>query len=147
MAIGLLSGSFLLATNWNHSSLGVLGTPPFPWCHTCSTNQHVTVNCPHQYTGPDFLAPPFAWYTLQYHDPTWYPDTGATYHMTGTAAALQNLAPYHGNNSVLLGNGDTVSIAQTDTIPLFLGSHSFLLRQAFHVPSLTKNLLSVAKFT
>lgn len=67
--------------------------------------------------------------------------------MTGNAAALQNPSPHSGNTSILLGNGDSLNIAHTGTIPLFFGSHSFPLRNVFHVPSLNKNLLSVAKFT
>ncbi|CAL9010869.1 unnamed protein product, partial [Prunus brigantina] len=126
---------------------GILGAPPQAWCSTCSTNQHTTAQCPHKFSGPDSF-PSFAGaHTLQPHDPNWYPDTGATHHMTGNLPSLQQPQSYTGNNSVFMGNGDSLPISHTGNIPLSLGQSQFSLRNVFGVPSLTKNLLSVARFT
>ncbi|CAL9021646.1 unnamed protein product, partial [Prunus brigantina] len=84
---------------------------------------------------------------MQPLDSTWYPDTGATHHMTGSSSNLQNQQPYQGNNSVFLGNGDSLSISHTGSLPLPLGSHQFSLKNVFCLPSLRTNLLSVARFT
>ncbi|KAF6159344.1 hypothetical protein GIB67_032115 [Kingdonia uniflora] len=74
-------------------------------------------------------------------------DTGATHHMTVNADALQNRVPHTGNSSILLGNGDKLDISQTGNIPITLGSNKFQLNNVYHVPSMRKNLFSVAKFT
>lgn len=85
---------------------------------------------------------------FQYQDPNmWFPDSGATHHMTGDASAIHTPQPYHGPNSVQLGNGDSFHITSTSTIPISLNSALFYLRIVFLVPSLRKNLLSVARFT
>lgn len=67
--------------------------------------------------------------------------------MTDDATALSHHQRYHGPNSVELGNGDTLNIASTGTIPFDLNSSSFILRNVFFVSSLGKNLLSVARLT
>lgn len=67
--------------------------------------------------------------------------------MTGDASALHNPQPYHNPNSVQLGNGDSLHITSTGTIPISLYFAPFYLRIVFLVPSLRKNLLSVARFT
>ncbi|XP_016651564.1 PREDICTED: uncharacterized protein LOC107881709 [Prunus mume] len=126
---------------------GILGAPPQAWCSTCSTNQHITAQCPHKFFRPDSF-PSFAGaHTLQPHDPNWYPDTGATHHMTGNLPFLQQPQSYTGNNSVFMGNGDYLPISHTGNFPLSLGQSQFSLRNVFGVPSLTKNLLYVARFT
>ncbi|CAL9027026.1 unnamed protein product [Prunus brigantina] len=131
--------------HWNQH--GILGPPPPTWCPTCSTNQHPAAHCPHKYNGPDSF-PSFAGsHTIQPQDPLWYPDTGATHHMTGNIPSLQQTQPYTGNNSVYMGNGDSLPISHTGNLPLSLGLSQFSLRNVFGVPNLTKNLLSVAKFT
>ncbi|KAK0581443.1 hypothetical protein LWI29_013886 [Acer saccharum] len=133
---------------------GLLGAHPSQahspqWCPTCSTPQHSLSNCPHRFHGPESLTAPFAgMHVAQYPPPpdlTWYPDTGATHHMTSTAPP--DSVPYSGNTSVLLGNGASLPIINTGNIPVSLGSHTLSLNNVFHVPSLHKNLLSVARFT
>lgn len=67
--------------------------------------------------------------------------------MTGNENSLSNPQPYNGNNSVLLGNGDSLPISHTGNIPLSLGTSKLHLSDVFLVPALDKNLLSVARFT
>ncbi|KAK0589668.1 hypothetical protein LWI29_017075 [Acer saccharum] len=73
---------------------GLLGVHPSPtyspqWCSACSTPQHSVSNCPHRYHGPESLTAPFTgMHVAQYPSPpdfTWYPNTGATHHMTSSA--------------------------------------------------------------
>ncbi|KAK0580808.1 hypothetical protein LWI29_006492 [Acer saccharum] len=133
---------------------GLLGAHPSQvpspqWCSTCFTPQHSHLNCPHRYHGPESLTAPFAgMHVAQYPPPsdfTWYPDTCATHHMTNTAPP--DSVPFTGNTSVLLGNGASLPITNTGNIPVSLSSHKLSLNNVFHVPSLNKNLLSVACFT
>ncbi|KAK0580027.1 hypothetical protein LWI29_035292 [Acer saccharum] len=131
---------------------GLLGAHPSQasqWCSTCSTSQHSYSHCPHRYNAPECLIAPFAgMHVAQYPPPpdfTWYPNTGATHHMTSSAPP--DSVPYTGNTSVLLGNRAPLPITNTGNIPVSLGSHKLSLNNVFHVPSLNKNLLSVARFT
>jgi len=81
--------------------------------------------------------------------PHWYPDLGASHHVTAQSQYLQNLQPYEGPDQVFLGNGQGLSISSTGStcfssplnpsVPLYL--HNLL-----HVPHISKNLLSVSKF-
>ncbi|KAK0602034.1 hypothetical protein LWI29_029746 [Acer saccharum] len=134
-----------------NSGRGLLGSHPShaqasQWC---STPQHSYSNCPHRYHGPESLTALFAgMHVTQYPPPpdfTWYPDTGATHHMTSTAPP--DSVPFNGNTSVLLGNGDSLPIINTGNIHMSLCSHKCSLKNIYHVPSLNKNLLSVARFT
>ncbi|KAL6193436.1 hypothetical protein ACLB2K_034520 [Fragaria x ananassa] len=78
-------------------------------------------------------------------DPNWYPDTGATHHMT--ALPVCNPRPYNGPHNVYMGNGDSMSVSHTGNLPMSLGSSTFSLQNVFRIPSIQKNLLSVARFT
>uniref|UniRef100_A0A1J3GWB8 Retrovirus-related Pol polyprotein from transposon TNT 1-94 n=1 Tax=Noccaea caerulescens TaxID=107243 RepID=A0A1J3GWB8_NOCCA len=40
----------------------------------------------------------------------WYPDTGATAHITNSAAQVPNAQPYHGEDAVIVGNGEFLPI-------------------------------------
>jgi len=45
------------------------------------------------------------------YDPNWYPDTGSTNHMTGDARSMTQKSEYVGNDQVMVGNGDSLPIA------------------------------------
>jgi hypothetical protein len=98
---------------------------------------------PPTYSGPNTIIP-FAGAHLA-ADPNWYPDTGATHHMT--SMPVHNPQPYGGPHNVYMGNGDSMSISHTGTISLSLGSSHFSLSNVFHISHIRKNLLSVAQFT
>jgi histidinol-phosphate/aromatic aminotransferase/cobyric acid decarboxylase-like protein len=96
-----------------------------------------------QITGPNLTA-----YTAaqpQTQDLNWYPDTGATHHVT---SILNNLnlhsEAYDGPDEIQVGNGTRLDIQHTGNSKL---SPNFYLCYALHVPNITKNLLSVQKFT
>ncbi|KAL9659823.1 hypothetical protein QQ045_024632 [Rhodiola kirilowii] len=121
---------------------GLLGPSP-NWCNNCHTNQHDSVRCPHRYSGPT-TTPPFAGVHTA-SDSNWYPDTGATHHMT--SSSIPESLPHTGPHNVFMGNGDSLPISHTSNLPISLGSSKFNLYNVFLVPSLRKNLLSVARFT
>ncbi|KAK2449415.1 hypothetical protein QL285_008613 [Trifolium repens] len=80
---------------------------------------------------------------------SWYPDSGASHHLTYNPHNLMQRSPYNGNERVMMGNGQGVSISS-------LGHSSFYsklspnvklnLKDLLHVPTISKNLLSVSKF-
>jgi len=81
-------------------------------------------------------------------DPLWYPDTGATHHITHDPSVFSSTNTYTGNEFVQLGNGLGMPIR--DFGSAFLSSsnssHSFKLHNLLHVPSVNKNLISVSQF-
>lgn len=86
-------------------------------------------------------------------DGNWCVDSGATTHITHD---LQNLAissDYSGNEGLMVGNGNLLSISSvgSNTIPLKSNSASspgsLLLNNILFVPHITKNLLSISQFT
>ena len=83
------------------------------------------------------------------HNPAgddWYLDSGASHHLTQNEGNLNNSAPYTGTDRVTVGNGKHLSISNTGSHRLVSNSHSFQLRKVFHVPFISANLISVAKF-
>ncbi|RVW83276.1 Retrovirus-related Pol polyprotein from transposon TNT 1-94 [Vitis vinifera] len=72
----------------------------------------------------------------------WIVDTGASDHMTGDAAILQNYKPSNGHSSVHIADGSKSKIAGTGSIKL---TKDLYLDSVLHVPNLDCNLLSISK--
>uniref|UniRef100_A0A2N9FCJ3 GAG-pre-integrase domain-containing protein n=1 Tax=Fagus sylvatica TaxID=28930 RepID=A0A2N9FCJ3_FAGSY len=83
----------------------------------------------------------------QNSDPCWYPDTGATSHMTADMPLLQQPQEYSGSDSVMVGNGAGLPISHTGNIYFHSFGSQFKLSDVLCVPAIKKNLLSVARFT
>ncbi|KAL4273926.1 hypothetical protein GQ457_13G024130 [Hibiscus cannabinus] len=79
------------------------------------------------------------------NDGAWYPDTGATHHVTNDSANLQAGTVYIGNRRLLMGNGDGVLIFQVGQGSLYTNGRSLVLQNLLHVPLIKKNLLSVSQ--
>lgn len=81
-------------------------------------------------------------------DHTWYPDSGATNHVSNDLSNLNLASEYQGSNRLQMGNGFGVDIAHIGTTSLISPSHPrpFILHNLLHVPKITKNLLSVSQF-
>lgn len=58
--------------------------------------------------APGFINQSLA--VLQLDDSTWYPDTGASAHMTSNPGNLLSSSPYHGNDQISVGNGSLLPI-------------------------------------
>jgi len=78
----------------------------------------------------------------------WYPDTGATHHITHDPSIFSNKTVYTGNDFIQLGNGSGMFIRDFGSTFLSTthSSHSFKLHNLLHVPSVNKNILSVLQF-
>ena len=95
-------------------------------------------------------APPVAFMTappVGQLDNAWYPDSGATHHLTADMANLSTFSEYHGQDQVHVGNGNTLTIKHIGSSLLRTPHNSFQLTNMLHVPHITKNLLSVRQFT
>ncbi|KAA0068024.1 Retrovirus-related Pol polyprotein from transposon TNT 1-94 [Cucumis melo var. makuwa] len=82
-------------------------------------------------------------------DSNWYPDSGATNHLTHSLSNLSTGSEYGGGNQIYTANGSGLPITHygsmsfnSSTLPF----KSFTLKNLLHVPSITKNLISVSLF-
>lgn len=83
----------------------------------------------------------------QNFDPCWYPNTGATSHMTAEMPLLQNPQEYSGFDSVMVGNEDGLRISHTGNIHFHEFGSKFTLEDVLCVSNIKKNLLSLGWFT
>ncbi|CAA0830411.1 Unknown protein, partial [Striga hermonthica] len=73
----------------------------------------------------------------------WYPDSGATSHVTYDLANLNSAAEYQGRERVQVGNGTGLNISHFGNSVLKSPSNDlFILKNLLHVPEITKNLIS-----
>jgi len=82
-------------------------------------------------------------------DPLWYPDSGATHHITNSSSVYSDKQHYAGSETVKMGNGKGLCISHIGYASLSSATHSTSLRlnDLLLVPDITKNLLSVSKFS
>ncbi|KAE8694562.1 hypothetical protein F3Y22_tig00110781pilonHSYRG00041 [Hibiscus syriacus] len=109
-------------------------------------------------TSPTFLTPSSAAYASPIPidsgtcsststNSLWYPDTGATHHVTNDISVFQSGTLYTGGNSLLMGNGDGIPIAHVGQGFLSSNRKPLILQNMLHVPNIKKKLLSVSQFT
>jgi hypothetical protein len=80
-------------------------------------------------------------------DTNWYTDTGATDHITSELSKLLIANKYHGQDRVRTIEGTGMNISHIGNSILRTRHGSFDLKNILHVPSASKNLLSVHHFT
>ena len=78
---------------------------------------------------------------------TWYPDSGSTHHVTHNPHNIQAPVIYTGPDQLYVGNGQGLHISSTGSSLLQSNRSQFKLNDILHVPAITKNLLSIHKFT
>ena len=79
-------------------------------------------------------------------DPAWYIDSGATNHVTKEASIFSSYSVYHGFDQLHIGNGMGLHIKHVGcTILNTHATTSIYLNNILHVPTITKNILSVSK--
>lgn len=77
----------------------------------------------------------------------WYPDTGASAHITSSHHNLQISQPYSGSDSVMIGDGNFLPITHTGSTNLPSTSSNLPLKDVLVCPNIAKSLLSVSKLT
>ena len=77
---------------------------------------------------------------------TWWLDTGVTIHVTNSLQALRNLRkPSIGELIIQFGNNDKVEVEHIGDISLGLSTrHTLELKNVVYVPSIWRNLISIA---
>jgi len=76
----------------------------------------------------------------------WLLDSGASHHITADLNNLSLHAPYTGHDDVMIGDGTTLPITHTGSLLLPTPNSSFHLQDVLCVPTMQKNLTSIALF-
>jgi hypothetical protein len=146
-------------SNWNNQRGRGRGRSNFsntsnrPVCQVCHKIGHVALQCYHRFNNSYTMDNTPQMQALlatqqQVMDPNWYPDSGATHHLTHDLANLNVCADeYSGSEQIRVGNGTSLPIKHVGTTQLSTPTHSFRLNNVFHVSDISHNLLSVHKFT
>jgi len=139
-----------------YGSPGGYGAPPNVWMQNMSRPQH----------SGQFLRPPTQSQAgnqrgqapqafLTGSDPhnsfnnVWYPDSGATHHVTPDASNLMDSMSLSGSDQVHIGNGQGLAITSVGSLQFTSPLHpqtTLKLNNFLLVPSITKNLVSVSQF-
>lgn len=77
----------------------------------------------------------------------WYPDTGATAHVTNSLHYRQHCQSYTGSETVMIGDGSFLPITHTGSASLPSTSSMLPLKDVLVCPDIAKYLLSVSKIT
>jgi hypothetical protein len=123
-----------------------------PICQVCQKPSHVALNCYHRFDNAyqsKVSSNMQAYLTSSYTsiDSNWYPDSGATHHLTSDLANLNvKVDNYTGADQIKIGNGSGLSIKHVGTAHLSTPHFNFHLLDVLHVPNICKNLISVQKF-
>lgn len=116
-----------------------MGEVAVMFCQVCNKPGHTAVQCYCRYDSSfqGDTTPPAAFLTalsVCQLDNAWYPDSGATHHLTADMANLSSLSKYHGQDQVHVGNGNTLSIKHVGSSLLRTRHNSFKLTNMLHVP-------------
>ncbi|XP_010252418.1 PREDICTED: uncharacterized protein LOC104593993 [Nelumbo nucifera] len=135
--------------NNNHRRLQILGILATVVCQLCGYPGHTAATC-HRYLELTANKP-----TKQAHiasssrsarDENWYPNSGATNHMTSDLGNLSLHDEYHGTYHILVGNGTGLDTSHIGSSVLNTDSGSIVLNNILRVTNISKNLLSVNQF-
>jgi len=134
-------------------------SPPFPPtsrppCQICGKISHQALDCYHrmdfafQGRHPPAQLAAMAAYTQDTPEveQPWYLDSGANHHVTSELEKLNLKQPYQGNDSVTVGNGGGLQIANTGSSLISTPISLFYLHKVLHCPKAFANLLSIQQF-
>ncbi|KAK4481427.1 hypothetical protein RD792_012318 [Penstemon davidsonii] len=116
-------------------------------CQICNKAGHTAFDCWHRFNQAYQREALAAIKLDEIQDPSWFPDTGATSHMTSNVGKLTSLTPYHGTDKVYVGNGALLDISHIGTASIPLGNKSLKLKNVLVVPEIKKDLLSISQLT
>lgn len=132
-------------TGWNQGQ----SNDNRPTCQICGRVGHSAMKCYNRfdlaYQSTDV---PKALAAIQMSDQSgqeWFPDSAATAHITAAPSSLQNTAPYHGPESVMVGNGEQMPITHVGSTVITTPQGSIPLLDVLVCPGIQKNLLSISK--
>lgn len=116
-----------------------------PTCQICGRVGHTALKC---YNRFDNNYQPAAYATMRNSDETgkeWYPDSGASAHVTASTNNVQSAHPYEGNDTVMVGDGTFLPITYVGSTTLTTSSGTLSLNEVLICLGIKKSLLSVSK--
>lgn len=116
------------------SSLGTLHLFAISACFS-HTHRGLPKKNPHALVAQTHSAPPDQWYLY----------SGASSHVTSNLNCLGDYQPYHGSETLQIGNGEGLLITHLGTSNIDTDSVNLLLTNVLCVPGITKNLLSISQ--
>jgi len=125
-----------------------------PMCQICGKRGHPALQCWHRFDDSyqeesDVAAAAFnALHISEVTDDAgWFPDTGATAHITNNAQRLSQSQPYYGTDTVMASDGNFLPITHIGSAKLPSTSGMLPLKDVLVCPDIAKSLLSVSKLT
>uniref|UniRef100_A0A6N2L1Z6 Uncharacterized protein n=1 Tax=Salix viminalis TaxID=40686 RepID=A0A6N2L1Z6_SALVM len=122
------------------------------YCQLCDKEGHLAKRCwsflKMKKQQSANLAEAFSACSIQeLNNPEWFPDSGATSHMTNTPEILDDSAEYTGNERVMVGNGQSLPISHIGSVSTVAPHCSIPLSNVLVVPGIQKNLISISQLT
>ncbi|KAK9169689.1 hypothetical protein Syun_001829 [Stephania yunnanensis] len=77
----------------------------------------------------------------------WFADSGATSHVTPDASQVSQSSPFAGNDSLIVGNGQSLSIASVGLANIPSANSKLKFPNTLVVPNFRNNLLSISQLT
>ncbi|KAF5469302.1 hypothetical protein F2P56_013386, partial [Juglans regia] len=133
---------------------GPAPTSSRPICQVCRKPGHYATTCYYRFDHSYQASPP-PFFTANYtslpspppSNTTWFPDTAATHHFTADPNNLtMDSMSYQGPDQVSIGDGSTLPIHNIGSSHMTTPTGNFSLNSILHVPSISRNLLSVRQF-
>ncbi|CAA7031738.1 unnamed protein product [Microthlaspi erraticum] len=118
-----------------------------PICQICGRVGHTAIKCYNRFDNNYQEANQATAFTsLPVADgKEWYPDSGATAHITSSTNNLQSAAKYEGNDTVMVADGAYLPITHVGSSALASPTSMIPLNDVLVCPAIKKSLLSVTK--
>lgn len=108
-------------------------------CQICGRIGHSALKCWNHFNAYQSDDAPQALAALHVSNPSgreWLPDSGSTAHITASASDLQQSTPYHGSETVMVGNGNQVPITHVGSTIITTPQGSIPLLDVLVCPSI-----------
>jgi hypothetical protein len=121
-----------------------------PQCQVCLKIGHTAATCWYRFDEdyvPEQRTATAALNSYSGCNNNWYTDSGATDHITGELDKLTMQEAYTGSDQIHTVNGAGMEISHVGSSIIPTSTRNLILKNVLHVPTVTKNLISVHKFT
>lgn len=124
-------------------------------CQICQKKGHTAISCYNRHNENRFptvidkrtrhhpRSSNFGIRTTYWANTIWYPDSGATDHVTANISDIQTRDPSPSASVILTANGNRVPILNSGNSSLSIGQSRLQLDNVLHVPEIKKILISV----